>query len=233
MALNWRDMIGTLASRFQLGLGGVNVKTMSNQLAARNAADSAYAAVRALLFATYGNDFELNAGAAGAGADWKMTLKRPSSGMTHALNITMPSGDPAVGQALTVASFSGDDIVLTYTTIAAGTDKVVVDTTSLAFGSASPVTMFTLPANAIIIEVTVIVDTAFDGTPSMSVGIAGTTSKYMASTQVDLTAVAKTSFTVTPNEPAVGSTEALIITYAAGGATAGAARVLVSYVIPS
>lgn len=229
----FKDLLGTVNSFFQLGLGGVKLKTTSNQLSVRNAADSAYAVVRAALFATYGNDFELNSGAAGSGDDWKMTLKRPSTGMTHALNVTMPSGDPAVGQALTVASFSGDDIVLTYTTIAAGTDKIVVDTTALAFGSSSPVTMFTLPANAAVLEVQVIIDTAWDTAATMSVGIAGTTSKYMASTQVDLQGTATNIYSVSPGIIPAGGTEALIITYSPASAAAGAARVLVSYAIPS
>lgn len=228
----FRDIIGIFTS-LQLGIGGVKIKTTSNQLAVRDASDAAYSTVRAALFATYGNDFELNAGAAGSGADWKMTIKRPSTGMTHALNVTMPSGDPAVGQALTVASFSGDNITLEWTTVAGGTDKVVVDTTSLAFGSSSPVAMFTKPANAVVESVKVVVDTAFNGTPSMSVGISGSTSKYMASTQVDLTAAAGTVFEVDPGLVAEVGTEAMIITYSAGSASAGAARVLVAYVIPS
>lgn len=233
MAGKFQDILGTLFSKFQLGLGGPNVKNESGDVAARNAADNAYAAVRAALVKIFGNDIELNAGATGAGADWKMTLRRPSSGMTHDLTIVMPSGDPAPGQALTVASFAGNVVTLEYTTIAAGTDKTVVDTTSIAFGSSSPVAMFTLPANAIVVDVTVVIDTAFNDAPSLSVGISGQTSKYLSSTQVDLTAAAGTSFSVSPNVAANGSTENLIATYAAGGATTGAARILVSYVIPS
>lgn len=233
MAGKFQDILGTLFSKFQLGIGGPNVKNESGDVAARNAADSAYAAVRAALVKVFGNDIELNAGATSSGADWKMTLRRPSSGMTHDLTIVMPSGDPAPGQALTVASFSSNTVTLQYTTIAAGNDKPVVDTTSIAFGSSSPVAMFTLPANAVVLDVKVIIDTAFNGTPSLSVGISGQTSKYLSSTQVDLTAAAGTSFSVSPNVAANGSTENLIATYAAGGATAGAARILVSYVIPS
>jgi hypothetical protein len=93
--------------------------------------------------------------------------------------------------------------------------------------------MFTLPSGAVITAVRVVVDTPFNGAPSLSVGITGTTSKYMSSTQVDLTADAKTVFEVEPGEPAPGGAENLIATYAAGGATAGSARILVDYVIPS
>lgn len=229
----FKNLAGIIGSALQLGLGGPKVKGSSGKVQARNAADNAMATIEAALFATYGNDFELNSGAAGSGADWKMTLKRPSTGMTHALNITMPAGDPAVGQALTVASFSGDNITLEYTTVAGGTDKVVVDTTSLAFGTSSPLSMFTKPANGVVRSVKVIIDTAFNGTPSLSIGISGTTSKYMPSTAIDLTAAAGTVFEYDAGEAGVGSTEALIATYSAGSASAGAARIEVAYCIPS
>lgn len=229
----WKDLLGTVRNRFQLGLGGPSVKGNAGVVEARNAADSAYAAVAALLFQTYGNDFELNAGAAGAGADWVFTLRRPSTGMTHDLVVVMPSGDPAVGQALTVASFAGDVITLEWTTVAGGTDKVVVDTTTVGFGSSSPVAMFTKPANAVVLFEKVVIDTPFDGTPTLSIGITGTTSKYMPSTAVDLTAAAATIFDYEPGLPAEAGTEAMIATFAGGGATVGSARILTAYVIPS
>lgn len=229
----FKDLLGTVRSSFQIGIGGPRIKNNSNNLEVKNAADSAYALIRASLFATYGDDFELNSGATEAGADWKFTLRRPSTGMTHDLTVVFPSGDPTAGQALTVASFTSNIITLQWTTIAAGTDKMVVDTTSLAFGASSPVTMFTLPANAVVMLVQVIVDTAFNGTPSLSIGVTGTTSKYVPSTAVDLTAVATTVFEYIPGLTADGSTNALIATYAAVGASAGAARILVSYCIPS
>ena len=77
-----------------------------------------------------------------------------------------------------------------------------------------------------------IVDTAFNGTPTLSVGVSGTTSKYMASTQVDLTQAATTMMSVTPNLPAQG-VETIIATYAAGGASVGAARMIVIFATPS
>jgi hypothetical protein len=233
MSGEFNDLLGTTLASFQISIGGPRAKNISGDIAARNAADSAYAAVRALLFKTFGNDFELNSGAAGSGADWKFTISRPSTGMTHNLQVIFPSADPAAGQALTVTSLVGDVITLGYTTIAAGTDKIVVDTTTVAFGSSSPIAMFTKPANAEILVVETIIDTSFDGTPTLSMGISGTTSKYMPTSALDLTAAAKTRFKFHPNEPAVGTTEALILTYSAGSATVGAAHVLTHYVIPS
>ena len=179
-----------------------------------------------------GNDLVLNSDGA-SGADRTMTLRRPSTGMSQNLIIVLPAGDPSPGQALTVASAAGGTITLEWTTVAGGSDKVVCDTTSLAFGAGATVAMFTLPANAVVKKVQVIIDTAFNGTPSLSIGISGTASKYMGSGQVDLTAAAGTIFEVDPGLTANGSTEDLIATYAAGSASAGAARILVDYVIPS
>ena len=90
---------------------------------------------------------------------------------------------------------------LAWATMAAGSDKVVTDTTSFAFGAGATINMYNHPANAVVERVRVIVDTPFNGTPSLSVGIAGTTSKYLGSGQVDLTAAAKTVFEVVPGEP--------------------------------
>jgi hypothetical protein len=235
MASQFWDLIGTTLAKLQIGIGGVNVKTMSGDLASRDAADAAYAAIRATLFKTFGNDFELNSGAAGSGADWKLTFSRPSTGMTHALQVIWPAGDPTANQAITVASLVGDVITLQYTTVAAGTDKIVVDTTTVAFGDSSPIAMFAKPANAVILSEEVIIDTAFDGTPTLSIGISGTLAKYGPTSAWDLTAAnggAKSSYVYHPNEPAT-SAESLIATLSAGGATVGSLRILTSYVIPS
>lgn len=231
----FKDLIGTSRALFRLGLKGPHIKgEAGGDVSARNLADDAYAAIRAALFKTFGDDFELNAGAAGAGADWKFTLSRPSTGMTHALQVIFPAADPAPGQALTVASLAGDVITLAWSTVAGGTDKVVTDTTTLAYDTASPAAMFAKPANAVVKLITVVVDEPFDGAaPAASVGIAGTTSKYLGSTDIDLTAPAGTVFEVSPGLEAEAGVENLIATLNADGSTAGSARILVDYVIPS
>ena len=107
---------------------------------------------------------------------------------------------------------------------------VTEDTASLAFGTTSPLTLFTLPANAVIRDIRVIVDTAFNGTSTVSVGVSGTTSKYAGTGDVDLTTA--NEYVISPGLTANGSTEALIATYSAGGASAGAARIIVAYSVP-
>lgn len=231
------DIIGVITGNLQFGIGGPRIKRNGTTLEARNAADNALAALVASALTAAGvnitgDDLVLNSDAGGAGADRTMTLRRPSSGMSGDLVIVLPAGDPAVGQALTVASFAGGVITLEYTTVAGGTDKMVWDTTTIGFGTASPAAMFSKPENAVVMAVKVVIDTPFDGAPQLSVGIAGTTAKYLPTTAVDLTADAGTVFEW---DPGLGpqSAESMIATYSAGGATEGSARVLTGYVIPS
>jgi len=234
MAGKFTDLLGTVYNKFRIGLGGPNIKNNAGVVEARDPADAAYAAVAALLFSTYGDDFELNSGATQTGNDWTLSFRRPSTGMTEDVVLVWPNTAPTTGQALTVASYAGGVITFTYTTVAAGTDKIVTDATALTFDSAASLAMFNLPANAVVLKVRVIVDTPFDGTaPTVSIGISGTLSKYMTTTQSDLKASAATSFEVTPNIIAAGGIEAIIATYAASSATVGAARMQVDYVIPS
>lgn len=223
----WADLLGTTKSIFRLGKSGVALKDSSGNLLVRNSADSADSAITISKPNISGNVIDINSAAASTGADWKMTLARPSSGMTAATTFTFPTTAGTAGQAV-ITDGSGN---LSFTTITSA-QSVNVDTTTLAFNSSSPVTMFTLPANAVVHETKVIVDTAFDGTPTMTVGKAGSTSKYMGSTDNDLTSAAKTEFAAHVGEAPIGSTEALIITYSAGSATVGAARVEVHYSVP-
>jgi hypothetical protein len=229
-------LLGTTLSKFQLGIGGPQIKNNSGVVEARTAADSAYAAISAALVNVYGDDFVLNKGATESGGSWIFKISRPSTGMTEDVQIIMPpDAAPSPGQALTVGSAAGGVITMAWASIAAGTDLVKVTPTSLAFGSSSPLTMFTLAANMVVLKVQVIVDTPFTGGtgPSLSIGVSGTASKYMGATDVDLTAAASTVFEVNPGLAADGSSESLIATYAANSATAGAARILVHYCDPS
>jgi hypothetical protein len=229
MASIWQDLLGTTKAFFRIGFTGPRLKNSSGNLLIRNSGDSADVETTMLKLNVSGNAVDINSDAAGSGADWKYTLQRPSSGMAAAVTLTLPPTDGSPGQAL-VTDGSG---VLTFEDAASTASSDKVDTTDLAFDDSSPVAMFTLPANAVIEKIQVIVDTAFDDTPSASVGISGTVSKYVASTDIDLTQPSGTVFEIHPGVEAPGGTEALIITYAAGSASVGAARFLVFYAIPS
>jgi hypothetical protein len=229
-----KDLLGTVFAKFQVGIGGPQIKNSTGTLEVRNAADSAYAALRASGILVAGDSIILNEQSTGSGASWKMTVSRPSTGMTHDLTIIWPSADPSVGQALTVASFASNIVTLQWSSVTAGAQLMSVDTTSLAFGTASPIAMYTAPANAVEYMFEIIIDTPFSGgTPTLSIGITGTTSKYVSTGQVDLTAAAGTIFQVEPGVIPPGTTENVIATYSAGGATAGAARILGYYSVPS
>lgn len=223
------DLLGTTRAYFKIGgTTGVRLKNNSGNLEVRNTADSADAAVTASKVNVSGDVIDINSDAAGSGADWKYTIQRPASGMTAAVTLTLPPDDGTSGQVLQ----TDGNGVLTWVSAGATGLALKMDTTSLAFGSTSPVAMFTTGAADIIDHIDVIIDTAFNGTPSASVGITGTASKYMAATDLDLTAAAGTVFTVHPGLDAAGA-ESLIITYSAGGASAGAARFIVFYGTPA
>jgi hypothetical protein len=226
----WTDLVGTVSGYVRLGLTGVRLKNDAGNLVLRDPADSTDANLTAGRVNISGNALELNSDAIGGGDDWKMTLNRPVSGMTSDVALTLPVGAGTAGYALLT------DGTGTLSWGAAGNTApcATMDTTTVAFDSVSPVSAFTLPANAIVDEVEVVIDTTFNGTsPQLSVGISGTTAKYMGATGNDLKAAAGTRYVAHPNEPAVGTTEAIIITYAADSSSAGSARVLVTYSVPA
>lgn len=229
----WDNLIGTVSSYLRIGLSGVRLKNSSANLLVRNAADSADAEVTASKVNVSGNDLVLNSDAAGSDADWLYTLRVPSSGMTAAVVLTLPVDDGTTGQVLQTDG-SGN---LSFASAGTTAHLTARNTTTLAFDSSSPVSMFTLPANAVLDRVTCIIDTAFDGTgplPSATVGVSGTTSKYLGATDIDLTLAAGTRFDIWSSEVANASTEALIITFVAGGsASAGSARFIVDYSVPA
>jgi hypothetical protein len=226
----WLKIVGTLSSYFRLGLTGPRLKDSSGNLVVRNSGDSADAAITASAVNVSGNSVVINSDAAESGADYKYTLSRPSSGMSANVTLTLPVDDGSSGQVL-VTDGSGN---LSFTSAGNTAPCVTVNSTTVAYNTSSPVSALTLPANAVVHSVDVIVDTAFvNGSPSMSVGISGTTSKYLGTTDVDLTAAAKTRFTTFPNEVASGSTEAIIVTLNPDTCDAGEVRVQVNYSVPA
>lgn len=223
------DLLGTSISSFQLGIAGLRLKNIAAKVRARNAADNADAPLVGSVIAASGDAIEINEDAVGAGADWKYTVSRPAAGMASALALVLPPNAGTTGFAL-VTDGAGN---LSWQAVAGGNDKVITDTTTIAFGSGATVAMYNHPVGGVIENIQVIIDTPFNGAPTLSVGVAGTVSKYMAATSVDLTAAAGTVFDMAPGVAGAAGAEALIASYSAVGATAGAARILTSYCIPS
>lgn len=226
--MKFADFLGTTLAFFRIGITGPRLKNDSGDLAVRNSADSADAEITASRVNVSGNDLIINSDAAGSGADWAYTIARPASGMTAAVALTLPIDNGSPSQVLA----TDGDGNLSWESAGSTASSIKLKSTAIAFGASSPVTMFTTGAGDIIETIDVVIDTPFDGTPTLSVGISGTASKYFAATQLDLSATAATTFTVHPGLGAQGA-EALIATYSAGGATAGAARVIVHYATPA
>lgn len=227
----WTDLIGTTRSFFRIGFTGPRLKNDSGTLAIRNAADSADADVKLATLRNNSDSIEINSDAADTGTDRKLTIsKNPAA--SAALVIQVPPAKGTDNYLLRQKAGTAAGVVeLEFTAPSAGSSSSeLVDTTSLAFGSSSPVAMFTKSATSVIDKIQLVIDTPFDGTPSVSIGIAGTTSKYASATDIDLTAAATTVFEIHPGIAATGGTEDLIATYSAGGAAAGAARILTYYV---
>ena len=230
MSANFTDYTGIYGGGWQFSLTGMYLKDDGSgnlQVWNSNAA-TAYGSVSCSNVLVNGNSITLNAGATESGASWKLLVARPSSGMTADWTMTLPTTPGATNQAM-VTDGAGN---MSWATIPT-TANLSIHSVSLAFGTTSPLTLITLPANASVIKIRIHVDTAFTGGTgaNVSVGITGTTSKYMSATQSSLGTVG--IYEVNPNNIPDISTEALIATYSAGSASAGAARIEIQYAVPS
>lgn len=229
MANVWLDLLGTTKAFLRIGLAGPRLKASGSDLQIRNGADSADSALTTSQLHNSGDLIEINSDAADTGTDRKLTLRRNASA-SEALIWIFPPDDGTDGYLIRKKSGSpAGTTELEYVAPTSTNMNEAVDTTTLGFGSSSPVAMFTQSATAVIDRIQVVIDTAFNGTPSASIGIVGQTSKYAPATDIDLTQAAGTVFELHPGLPAPGSSEALIITYSAGGASAGSARFIVYY----
>lgn len=85
------DYKGTSQQSFQIQKGGVRVKNAAGVMQIRNASDTDFADMVAKILKASGNSLELNSQAAGAGADWKMSLARPATGMSGHVTYTLPA----------------------------------------------------------------------------------------------------------------------------------------------
>lgn len=224
------DLFGTLKDTFQLGLGGVKLKNVAAGLVVKAVDGTTDAPATASKINISGDVLEINSDAAGSAADWKYTLQRPVAGMTAAVTLTLPVDDGTPSQVIQTDG-SGN---LSFVSAGTTAHLMATNSTDIVFGSGTPVALFTLPDGAVIHQVDIIIDTPWTtGAANITVGIAGTTSKYMAATENDLYAAAKTVFSVHPGIVPPGGTEALIATYAASTANAGAGRIIVHYSIPA
>lgn len=234
----YMDLKGTSELSFFVGLGSSSVQLKRSNdggdsyLEILNKAGNAYLDLKAGdlyggVAYLRGDSITLNSEGTGAPNDFLMSFARPSAGMTGDVTYTFPIA-PIDGYFLTTDA-SGN---LSWAEISSPsvTEKVTVDSTSFTFSSfGSTLSMFNLPANAVIHDVQVIVDSAFDS-GTFEVGILGETDRYMAQSQNDLTEDDR--YVSSPNYLPSVSTEAIIGTFS-GSPTQGSGRVLVFYSIPA
>lgn len=222
------DLKGTSQSTFQLGKGGPKLKNSAGVFEARNAADSSYVDLVAAILKAASDSIELNSDAAGSGADWKMTLARPASGMSAAVTYTLPAA-PVNGYVLSTDG-SGN---LSWVAAASTANSSSADSTSFVFSDSSPISLFTLPANAIIDKIQIIIDTQFDDAATITVQGVTSSRTYALAVDSDLQGSARDVFEIHPGYQATVASDVLQATLTPGSSTAGAGRVVVYYVIPT
>lgn len=166
----------------------------------------------------------------------QLKLKGSSSGeaiiqapATASGTFTWPADDGETNEVLQTDGNGGLD----WATVATSNNSMLAQTEIVAYNSSSPIVIFTPPANAFIMKVLIDVETTFDGVgANMSVGVAGGTSRYAGTTDVDLALAAVYEIECMYEED--GSPDEVIITFAPGsGAGQGSARVSIIYANPS
>lgn len=210
---SWLKITGTQVGKFILGLTGVTLKNNAGNLEVRNNADTAFADVSV-------DSIVLN------GSTYTNTIQ-PSPSQTMNVVLTLPTDDGTAGQVL---STDGNG-VLSWVAAANTAPNLTADTTSFAFGSGSTISAFTLPVNAVVDSVVVIVDSAFDGTPTLSVGYNGGSASYYVGSGDNLLTVAD-RYQVPIQSAADTNTQLIELYYSAGGASTGSGRVIVYYSVP-
>lgn len=161
------DLKGTSQPELQISKGGpklsVVVGSTGAALSLKNAAGTDFAAFAASSLIATGDSIVINGDAAGAGADWKMTLARPASGMTANTTYTLPAA-PTNGYILSTDG-SGN---LSWTAPPSGgaSNVSLVKTITLGGSSTGPAgTLITaIPANSVVEKIVVVVLAAYNGT---------------------------------------------------------------------
>ena len=229
------NLWGTSKAFFLIGLGalGVRLKNLGsgNGLAIRNAVDDADLNLTVNQLKNNADSIEINADAADTSTDRKLTLAR-NPAASAAVTIVFPAAKGTDGQFFRQKAGTASNVIELEHAEAGGGGALTTDTTSIAFGTSSPAAMFQLPVGAVVDYIDIIVDEAFDGAaPTGSVGITGTTSKFVSATDFDLKSEGQ--YRTHPGLPAEGSAQDLIFTLSPDSSTEGAARVIVAYSLPT
>ena len=214
------DLAGTLLNSFRIGLN--RLISAAGVITARNKDDTEDVAVRAREF----------------------HIRDPNSGFVY--RVTVPANSPAylsgdLDFVLPPDNGSSNQALLTdgagntyWGSVATGSNAMKSQEEVITPASGTSTSVFIPPQGAIIHRVVVGVETAFDGAPTIQIGVTGQTARYMQSTQNELDVISQ----IWENQPmykeddATPSNREVLITFAAGGATVGSARVVVTYSNP-
>ena len=227
----YNDLAGTTNGSFLVGTANI-WKAITGGFAARNLADNADAKIQVSTLEASADSILINYDAAGTANDWTLSLARNPLQIA-ALILQAPPSKGTDGHVLRQRAGTAAGVLELELAAAGSTSQCIsVDTTTLGFGTTSPLTLFSSPSGAVFLKAEVIIDVPFNGAPTLTIGITGTTAKYMASAQNVLTRPAGDGFETNPKLPSTAG-EALIATYSAGAATIGSARILIHYSVPS
>ena len=227
----YNDLAGTTNGSFLVGTANI-WKAITGGFAARNLADNADAKIQVSTLEASADSILINYDATSTVNDWTLSIARNPLQLA-ALILQTPPSKGTDGHVLRQRAGTAAGVLELELAAAGSTSQCIsVDTTTLGFGTTSPLTLFSSPSGAVLLKAEVIVDVPFNGAPALSIGIAGLTSKYMASAQNVLTRPAGDGFETNPKLPSTAG-EALIATYSAGAATIGSARILIHYSVPS
>lgn len=207
-------VLGTMRNLFQIGgPSGPALKNNAGVLDVRNAADSAWVDLEAKSIKVLGTN-----GVTG------VKLASPS-GLGASLTLTLPNSVGGAGQFLQGDGSGGLNWA------AAQSNADLTDVTAITQASASPLAMFTPPANAIIREIWINVTVAAaGGSPTLSIGVTGTPALYVATGDLDLKSA---NLYVVPVFASVGASPAQLIATIVASAQTFSADIYVIYTNPS
>lgn len=227
-----QDLLGTSEQSFTIGpdTDAPRLKKGANALLVRNEADTGDADFFAKIISATGDQLIVNSDAAESGSDWSLTLAR-NPAATAPLTFRFPTAKGTDGNFFRIKAGTPANVIELEDAAPASSGAPLPDTTNLAFGTASPLNLFNLPALAEISKIRVVIDTPWVGGTGaqLSIGVSGTASKYVPATKVNLQKPAGTVYEFNPGQAPNVSAESLIATYVSNGATAGAARIIVHY----
>lgn len=195
------SILGTMQALFHIG--GPSAPALKNNAGAvqvRDSTDAAHADFEAKSLKAHGTNITTGVKLAAPG------------GMGASITLTLPSTVGSPGQNLQTDGAGG----LGWGYSQPNAD--LTDTTNFTQASASPLAMFTPPANALLREVGVLVSSpAAGGSPTISIGTASQPALYAATSDIDLKAA---GLYVIPVYADVGATpDPIIATIVANGQT--------------